>query len=337
MTVVGADADSLVAASAELRTAADELAAHARVLSGALRSVAWSGPAASRFAAAWVGGCHAPLVAAAAHVRGAADALDRQAAEQRRASAAGASDACELPDAPTAAAVATASSDGWSGEHRLLAAWEQIVGDADRRRSALDAGAAGLALLDQLDVVDADALVAFLTDPALKAALDTAGVAIDVGGFVVDVAKDFVAHPALAFDERAFHALADAAVRIGLNEGVEWATQWLFTTAGTVLAPGLGTAGGAVLGRLAGVVMGAATDVVADAVDDAAGFVDGVADLALEVYRAAKAFGRLAGDALGALAPLGPLDVDTLALIADEWVPVLAGNPVTRTVAGLLG
>jgi len=104
-----------------------------------------------------------------------------------------------------------------------------------------------------------------------------------------------------------------------------------------VLAPGLGTAGGALLGRLAGVVIGAATDHLADAVDDAAGFVDGVADLALEAYRTAKALGGLAGDALELLVGLGPLDIDGLEMLADEWLPVLATNPVTRAVAGVLG
>jgi len=335
MTVLGADADALDAAAVELRAGADELDVHAAALTASLRAVAWAGGVASQFAAIWTGGCHARMVAAAAHVRAAAVRLDQQAIDQRRASArASEPAACPVPepfDAPGPA------SDAWPTERRLLDTWEAIVGDADLRRRALDAGSAAATLLADLDVIDADALVDFLTDPAFVAAVDTAEVAIDVGAFVVDVVQDFAAHPALAIDERLFHALADGAVRLGLNEGVEWATQWLFTTAGTVLAPGLGTAGGALLGRLAGVVIGAATDHLADAVDDAAGFVDGVADLALEAYRTAKALGGLAGDALELLVGLGPLDIDGLEMLADEWLPVLATNPVTRAVAGVLG
>lgn len=335
MTVLGADADELDTAAAELRASADELDAHALALTASLRAVAWAGGVASQFAAAWAGGCHARMVAAATHVRAAAAQLDQQAADQRRASGAGPpAEVCPMPE-PLAAP--GAASNDWPTERRVLDAWEAVVDDADLRRRALDAGSAAATLLADLDVIDAEALVGFLTDPAFVAAIDTAEVAIDVGAFVVDVVQDFAAHPALAIDERLFHALADGALRLGLTEGVEWATQWMFTTAGTVLAPGLGTAGGAVLGRLAGVVVGAATDRLADAVDDAAGFVDGVAGLALEVYRAAKALGGLAGDALELLVRLGPLDIDGLGMLADEWLPVLASNAVTRTVVGSLG
>lgn len=338
MSLVGADPEQLDRAAAELRAVADELDAHARALSASLRSVAWAGGVASQFAARWAGGYHPRMVSAAGFVRAAAGRLDQHAAEQRLASGVTAgsplTEACPLPEPPGAS---DSTSSGWEPEGEILDTWEALVGDADLRQRALDAGSALASLAGELDAGDAEALIEFLTDPTFVQALDAAEVAVDVGGFVVDFVQDFAAHPALAVDERLFHALADGAMRLGLNEGAEWATQWLFATAGSILAPGLGTAGGVVLGKLAGVVLGEVNDRVLGAVDDAAGFVDWAADRALDVYRTAKALGGFAADAFEALVRLGPVDVDGLLDIAGDLGSVVASNPLSRAVAGVLG
>lgn len=334
--VVGADPEQLDRAAAELRATADALDGRAGALTAALRSVAWAGGVASQFAAQWAGGYRPRMASAAGFLRGAAAQLDQHAAEQRAASGVDAVTAppevCPLPEPPT---VSPASSSATEAE--ILITWEALVDDADLRRRMLDAGSDLAGLIGDLDVAGASSAIEFLSDPVVAQAIDAAGVALDVGGFVVDFVQDFAAHPMLATDERLFHALADAALRLGLDEGMEWATQWLFTTAGSVLAPGLGTAGGIVLGKLAGVVIGEITDSAVELVDDAADFVDWAADRALDVFRTAKAVGGLAGEAVEAVVRLGLGDADGVLDLAADVGSVIVSNPLTRSVAGIFG
>ena len=88
MALVGADVEALRTLARTLSQAADRLDATNSTVSGGLSNVRWSGPDAERFRAAWQQQSRKSLSSAATALREAAQALQRNALEQERASAA---------------------------------------------------------------------------------------------------------------------------------------------------------------------------------------------------------------------------------------------------------
>jgi hypothetical protein len=88
MTMVGADADRLEAAAAQMRRAADELDEHSGSLTRQLGGLSWLGQVAGAFLNMWNGHHNAHLKSTAQFIRDAAAKLVAQAKQQRDASAA---------------------------------------------------------------------------------------------------------------------------------------------------------------------------------------------------------------------------------------------------------
>lgn len=282
MTTVGADADELERIAGTLRSAADELDGHAGSVTATLRSVAWVGGVATRFGSTWSAG-HRPRIASTAqYVRDAAAHLDRNAAEQRRASqtvSGGIASVRPQGTNSSAAAPGPERPDFVDRIERMLEglglAHEQIEMVADLAVRLGEHGEIG-------------ALIDLLTDDAFATFLEGAGHVLDAGSVIVDAVTDFAEHPDLAFDERIVHALADTAVRFGLNQGMEFAAEWLAGAATTALLPGFGVILAPFVGDIAGAIAGQLMDVAVDVVDDATDIVDTIADAAVAAYQDVK-------------------------------------------------
>jgi hypothetical protein len=340
-TMLGADADELERLAGTLRSAADELDGHAGSVTTTLRSVAWVGGVATRFGVSW-NGSHRPRIASTAHyVRDAAARLDRNAAEQRRASRSVGGAVVDParagpPSGPNSSGAAPGLARGEYVDRieRLLEglglthAQIEIVADLADRLG--EQGAIGTLI----DVLTGDAFAAFL---------DGAGDVLDAGSVIVDAVTDFAEHPGLAFDDRIVHALADTAVRFGLNQGMEFAAEWLAGAATTALLPGFGVVLAPFVGDVAGAVAGRLMDVAVDGVDAATDIVDTIADAAVAAYQDVKAVVGvvadvaeaavevvggamdLAGDAAGAVIDAGGAVIGTGADLAGDVVGAL--NP----------
>ena len=91
MTMVGADADRLEAAAAQMQRAADELDEHSGSLTRQLGGLSWLGQVAGAFLNMWNGHHNAHLKSTAQFIRDAAAKLIAQAKQQREASQSGGS------------------------------------------------------------------------------------------------------------------------------------------------------------------------------------------------------------------------------------------------------
>ena len=341
--LVGADADELEELARMLRSAADELDGHAGSVTATLRSVAWVGGVATRFGSNWSGGHRPRINSTARYVRDAAAALDRNAAEQRRASRGSTAD----------------PGDRWpasSGSSPLAGGTVSGAGPVPARSGSLGQidellGGLGLAR-DQIEMVadlvdrlsehgEIGRVIDLLTDDAFVTFLRGADHVLDAGSVIVDVVGDVADHPGLPFDERIVHALADTAVRFGLSQGMEVAAEWLAGAATAALLPGFGAILAPFVGGMSGAIAGELLDVVVDVVDDAIDGVDLIADGVVATYQGVKdAVGivadvaeaafevaggavDLAGDAAGAV-----LDVGGAAIDAGADLAGLAGDVV---------
>lgn len=340
--LIGADADELERVAATLRSAADELEGHAGSITVTLRSVAWVGGVATRFGSSWNGGHRPRIGSTAQYVRDAAGQLERNAAEQRRASRVGTGGGSSIGP-PSGSTNGNNSSGSAPGPVRP----EHV----DRVQQLLD----GLGLAhEQIEIVadlaerlgehgQIGKLIDLLTDDAFATFLEGANHVLDAGSIIVDAVTDFAEHPDLPFDERIVHALADTAVRFGLNQGMEFAAEWLAGAATTALLPGFGVVLAPFVGDIAGAIAGQLMDLAVDAVDGATDFVDTVADAAVAAYQDVKAVVGvvadvaeaavevvggaidLAGDAAGAVIDAGGTVISTGADVAGGVVGAL--NP----------
>jgi hypothetical protein len=296
-TMVGADAAELERVAHTFRLAADELDDHAASVTAMLRSMVWVGGVATRFESHWAGDHHRRLRSTAASIRTAAADLDRNAAEQRAAGEIGGSSA---PRAGNPARVGRALD--------RLGATEELLGVAG-----------GLAE-DLADHGAVNRFVDLLAGENFERFLDGAGHVVDAGTVVVDAVADFADHLALPFDERIVHALSDAAVRLGLSEGMETAAEWLAGAATTALMPGFGAVLAPFAGGLAGVLADTVMGVVVDVVDGATDFVDSAADASVVAYREIK-------EVFGVVVDLADVAVDlargAVDLAGDAAAPVL--------------
>ena len=334
-TLLGADADELERIAGTLRSAADELDGHAGSVTATLRAVAWVGGVATRFGSNWHGG-HRPRIASTAqYVRDAAAQLDRNAAEQRRASqvAGGTGPPGVGPGAPTGDAPGGSSSsiDDEPGSP-VLDRLGELLATLGLGRDVLEALAEHAHILEGAGV---DKLLDILTNDDFVALLSGLDKVLDVGDVVVNLVSDFVEHPDLPFDDRIVHALADAATRFGIDQGVEYAANFLAQAATTALLPGLGAALAPFAGQAAGAIADAVIGEIIDAVDGATDFVDIAADAAVEAYRALKDTFGLVLDAAGAV-----IDVagDAIDLAGDAAGAVVdAGGAVIGAGADVVG
>ena len=329
-TMNGADADQLERIAGTLRSAADELDGHAGSVTATLRSVAWIGGVATRFESNW-SGRHRPRIASTAqYVRDAAAQLDRNAAEQRRASL-----TSDRPSGRVAPIASGATTGGALGSSSSDAGDEGAAIDRlGELFAALDLGRDGLDALAQhahvLDGVGVDELLDVLTNDDFVSVLAALDGAIEVGDVIVDLVGDFLQHPDLALDERVVHALADAATRFGVNQGVEHAAGFLAQAGTTALLPGLGAALAPFAGQAAGAIADAVLGEIIDAVDEATDVVDIAADAAVDAYRElVGAIGQV-WEAAGAVVDVAGDAVDLAGDAAD-----VAGDVATGLVASL--
>jgi len=331
----GADAAELERIAGTLRSAADELDGHAGAVTATLRAVAWVGGVATRYGSNWHGG-HRPRIASTAqYVRDAAAQLDRNAAEQRRASQ-GAGGTSPGPAGPHPS----------NGDARGGASSPPGSPALDRLGDLLDVLGAGRDLLEGLaqhahvlDGAGVDRLLDILTNDDFVSLLAGLDEVIGGGDIVVDLVSDFVEHPDLPFDDRVVHALADAATRFGIDEGVEHASNFLAQAATTALLPGLGAVLAPFAGHAAGVIADAVIGEIVDAVDGATDIVDLAADAAVEAYRTLKDTFGLVVDAAGAVIDVAgdaiDLAGDAAGAIADAGGAVVgAGADVVGDVVG---
>jgi hypothetical protein len=343
-TLRGADADELERIAQTLRSAADELDGHAGSLTSTLRSVAWVGGVATRFGSQWSGGHRPRILSTARYVRDAAVQLDRNAAEQRLASRARAGGPGGTggngptppvsppagdpigPPAPEAQPAGGSSSSVEPPGSEVLDRLEGVLGALGLGRDVLELigehaeSFEGSGFDELLDVLSNDAFLAVLEG------LDTV---ISVGDVVVDLVKDFVENPGLPFDERIVHALADAATRFGLDQGAEYAANFLAQATTAALLPGVGAALAPFVGKAAGIVAGEILGVIVDAVDGATDIVDLAADAAVEAYQALKETFGVILDAAGAVIDVADaaldLTVDAAGVVVDAGGAVVDG------------
>jgi hypothetical protein len=299
-SMTGADVDELQLASAQLRTAADELDRHARSLTSILMSLSWIGGAASRFHWRWSARHRPQMLSTAAFIRDAAAQLERNADEQR------------VVSAPSVSSFRTVSAIGPIGivstdvalvDH--LASRLDVFGVGVKTAKSI-AGMAGL----MSDVGVVDELIGFLTDERFVSVIEGLGTVVDVGEFVLDFFQDFVDYPGLATDERLVHALADSSLRLGVTEGVDKGMTLLTTALLSSVLPGLGTGVGVVAGRVLGPLLGDLADNVIDAADLAFDVMDLGADRVVDAYRLIKDALGLAGAAIDFGLDLGSEMID---------------------------
>jgi hypothetical protein len=355
-TLTGADADELERIARSLRTAADELDGHAGSLTATLRSVAWVGYVASRFESQWNGAHRRHIVSASQSVRDAAARLEHDAAEQRHASRAhgspGAGPAVPPDGGPRVPQ--GGNSSGSTPDPTRPDVVDRV--DDVLERLGVDHDTVGVIADIAADLTASgvtDELIGILTDEGFVDLLAHAGQVLDAGQFVVDTITDFAENPVLPLDERIVHSLADAAVRFGLDQGMEHAAEFLAGAATTALLPGFGVILAPVVGNIAGAIAGEVMDVVVDAADDAIDVVDVVADGVVAAYREVKAtFGLLvdvaqaaaavvggavdlAGDAAGAVLDAGGSVAGGVADAAGALVDV--GGDMVDAIGGLFG
>ncbi|MDW3215453.1 MAG: hypothetical protein R8G01_15735 [Ilumatobacteraceae bacterium] len=339
-TMIGADADELERIAGTLRSVADELDSHAGSVTTTLRSVAWVGGVAARFGSNWHGG-HRPRIAATAeYVRDAARQLDRNAAEQRQASRGGGQAGGRGGPGPTigppvpdpAGSGGSSSSIGDAPGNPTLDRIGDLLTTFGAGRDAVEALAEHAHLLEGAGV---DRLLDILTDDDFVALLAGLDKVLEVGDVVVDLVSDFVEHPTLPFDERIVHALADAATLFGIDQGVEYAANFLAQAATTALLPGLGAALAPFAGQAAGAIADAVIGEIVDAVDGATDVVDIAADGAVDAYRAFKEAFGLVLDAAGAVIDVAGDAVDLAGDVAGAVVD--AGGTVIGAGADAVG
>ncbi len=335
-TMLGADTDELERIAGTLRSAADELDGHAGSVTSTLRAVAWVGGVATRFGSNWHGG-HRPRIASTAqYVRDAAAKLDRNAAEQRQASqgAGVAAGPVGPPSGPSNGSAPGGSSSSTSGDAAspALDRLGELLAALGLGRDVLEAVAEHAHIFDGAGV---DQLLDILTSDDFVSLLSGLDKVLEVGDVVVDLVSDFVEHPDLPFDERVVHALADAATRFGVDQGIEFAANFLAQAAATALLPGLGAALAPFAGQAAGAIADAVIGEIIDAVDGATDVVDLAADAAVDAYQALSETFGLVLDAAGAV-----IDVagDAIDLVGDAaGAAVDAGGAVVDTGVDVVG
>ncbi len=295
----GADAEQLDLLARQLRQAADVLDDQAAALDSALRSVAWVGWVATRFMSNWNVGSRPRLASASSFLRDAAVCLDQNGGDQRLASAVQPRvDPVVEPAGPVPTANSSPSlvTEGLDIADTVLA-WltgAHDIGDL------LAEGGKELAALGL-----SDDLIQFLTDKTFITALETLDRGVDVASVVVDFISDFVENPAGALDDRIVHALADAAMRFAVGEGVDKGVEWLVTTIGTTVLPGVGTVTGSMLGKVLGPIAQTVVGEVLDAVDGATDVIDMGADLFVDAYQGFKASVGVAVEVVGEVIHIG--------------------------------
>lgn len=285
LMTVGADVDQLERAASQLRLSADQLDAHGSSLTSILRSVAWIGGVATRFLANWHGTSRPRLVNASAFLREAAATLEQNARDQRAVSAhAPAESIAPVPPVSIVADEPLGLVEG------LLDGF----GDAQSLGEWLAGAAPSFARIGL-----GDDLIDFVTSPKFISSLELIDQGLDVGSLLVNFVQDFVDNPGLATDERLVHALADAALRFGVTEGIDKGATWLTAAIGTTLLPGLGTVVGSALGHVVGMAAETVAGEALDALDDAADVIDHGANLVVDGFNALKSTLGLVVDAAG--------------------------------------
>lgn len=297
MTVMyGADAEELERIATQFRRTADELDGEGSALTGILNRVAWLGDLATRYLDNWTGVQIPKIGLSTQFLREAADQMDANAREQRATSSAGTGALGPVAPTPTGG---DADLDGvWGDLQDIL---DKLGLSKDVIKSIL-AGLEGAIGADQLRM-----LLDNLLTPGLMKAFEVAGHVMDVASVVIDLAKDFADHSYLPMDERIVHAIADAAIRFGLDQGVEIAAQWAMGALAGALSGGSATLVGAAAGKIAGVVLSEVIEMGIDALDGAVDIVDTLADVGLERYRMGKAGGEFV---LGLLDGVGDIGSD---------------------------
>jgi hypothetical protein len=274
------------------------------------------------------------MTATAQYVRDAAAQLDRNAAEQRQASQSGSGGPPGGSAAPTPGSGPPPSVDDEPGSPVLDRLGDLLTG-LGVGHDVLELLAEHTALLDGLGV---DRLVDILTNHDFVELLKGLDQVLEVGEVVVNLVADFVDNPGLPFDERVVHALADAATRFGIDQGVEYAANFLAQAATTALLPGLGAVLAPFVGQAAGVIADTVIGEIIDVVDGATDFVDIVADAAVEAYRGVKDGFGLVLDAAGAVIDVAADAVDLAGDVAGVVVDLgHASVDVAGDVAGTIG
>ncbi len=343
-TLLGVDADELDRIAQQLRSAADELDGHAGSLTSALRSVAWVGGVAARFGSQWNSSHRPRIISTSQYVRDAAAQLDRNAAEQRLASRAaagslggigptppiappgGAPLGPSVPEGTGSGGVGGSSSSGDQTGSPALDHLGEILDRLGLGRDVLELLGEHADLLEGLGV---DKLLDVLSNDDFLAVLEGLDTVLDVGSVVVNLVSDFLDHPGLPFDERVVHALADAATRFGIDQGVEYAANFLAQAATAALLPGLGAALAPFAGKAAGVIADAVIGEIVDIVDGATDFVDIAADAAVEAYQAIKETFGVIVDAAEAVVDVAgaaiDLTTDAAGVVVDAGGTVVGG------------
>jgi hypothetical protein len=273
----GADAEELERIATQFRRTADELDGEGSALTGILNRVAWLGDLATRYLDNWTGVQIPKIGLSTQFLREAADQMDANAREQRATSSAGTGALGPVAPTPT------------GGDADLDGVWGDLKDILDKLGLPKDViklileGLEGVIGADQLRM-----LLDNLLTPGLMKAFEVAGHVMDVASVVIDLAKDFANHSYLPMDERIVHAIADAAIRFGLDQGVEIAAQWAMGALAGAFSGGSATLVGAAAGKIAGVVLSEVIEMGIDALDGAVDIVDTLADLGLERYRMGK-------------------------------------------------
>ncbi|MFT4867249.1 MAG: hypothetical protein ACI8RE_003451, partial [Ilumatobacter sp.] len=269
----GADAEELERIATQFRRTADELDGEGSALTGILNRVAWLGDLATRYLDNWTGVQIPKIGLSTQFLREAADQMDANAREQRATSSAGTGALGPVAPTPT------------GGDADLDGVWGDLKDILDKLGLPKDViklileGLEGVIGADQLRM-----LLDNLLTPGLMKAFEVAGHVMDVASVVIDLAKDFANHSYLPMDERIVHAIADAAIRFGLDQGVEIAAQWAMGALAGAFSGGSATLVGAAAGKIAGVVLSEVIEMGIDALDGAVDIVDTLADLGLERY-----------------------------------------------------
>lgn len=248
-TIVGADPQALHATAAQFREDSLTLLRLLAECDRLLSAMSWTGGDHVSFTLAWQYGDRLRLCTAAESLRDAATHLDRQAREQ------------EETSAPAESGGTTIDvSSALSSELSNLSTY---VGAAELR--------AVLAIGDEA--------VALSILRAIRT-LQMAKLGLDVDLLLSDLVADLAEHPDLPADERAVHAVTEAALRYGADKGLTQLGQW-----GGAALLGLIAGPAAIVGRAAGFFVGRALAVIFRAVDSGVGLTSAVADTVVNLYR----------------------------------------------------
>lgn len=285
-SMVGADAQALEEAAAQLRGAAEELELYSTGLSGLLGSVEWIGQVASDFLGTWSSVHRVRLTSTADFVRDMAVTLDANAADQRQTSDGTGGGPGGSDDG--------GDGDGGDGGDDTDG---QVPDELQRIKDILKGlgitlTAAQLdelmAILDDLPTDQIDDFLEAIDDSPVLDILGKAGNVLNVAGFIGDAITDFIEHPDLPMDERLIHAGVEAALKFGAAEGLDKALTAIGTAVGGPVGLILGKGAGFVAGLLfeqadnAFNITENAADVLTEFITDPVGTVEALGEAALD-------------------------------------------------------